>query len=150
MYLEADHAWLPLTQDSTVRQLTAVLTRSGKPLQRIEDYINLLMLRLDWMMQQNDPQTSRTQMQQAVNQGQLYQIDLPPIDAPNMEWAQALTIYNFEFQERLMFLHPEDLIEDQNLLEFPLEPIPTTQKVKKLIRETTLNEWLERMVAVCS
>lgn len=150
MYLEADHAWLPLTQDSTVRQFTAVLTRSENSLQGMENYMNLLMLRLNWMIQQENPQTARTQIQRAVNEAQLYQLDLPLMDASNLEWAQALTIYNFELQERLMFLHPEDLTEEQTLLEFPLEVIPSTPKVKKLIREMTLNEWLERMVAVCS
>jgi len=149
MYLEAEHAWLPLTQDSTIRQLTAVLSRSGKPLQRMDDYMNQLMRRLEWMMQ-DDSQTAQTQMRQAVVQAQLYQIELPPMDAPNLEWAQALTIHNFELQERLVFLHPNDLIEEQNLLEFPLETISATPKIKKLIRETTLDEWLERMVAVCS
>ena len=121
-------------------------------------YLNLLMQRVDWMIQQEASQEAAWElMRNAVRRAQLDAIQLPqtaglePDALPDSTaWAEAMTLHNLEFQEMLQAVKPLDAKD--YLFNFPSPTTSETaavEQVQSVIQTTTLSEWLELMVDLC-
>ncbi len=151
MYLQTNKVWIPATEDSTVHQLTGVLIPPDQEqITTFQSYLELLAMRVSWMIQQEEKREATQMIEQAIVQAWISQIETPATSAPPQEWAESITMYNPTFQEALMFLAPSDLPLGQNLWEFPVEASNLNPEIQERLQETTLEEWLALMVATCT
>jgi len=159
LYLETQTVWQPTTEDSATMQVAAILVPPAQEsIQRWQHYLNLLMQRVDWMIQQEASQEAAWElMRNAVRRAQLDAIQLPQtagLDADELPdstaWAEAMTLHNLEFQELLQAVKPLDATD--YLFNFPSPTTSETaavEQVQSVIQTTTLSEWLELMVDLC-
>lgn len=151
MYLQTNKVWVPATENSTVHQLTAVLLPPDQEqITTFQSYLELLAMRVSWMIQQEEKMKAIKMIEQAIVQAWISQIETPATSASPQEWAESITMSNPTFQEALMFLDPSDRPLDHNLLEFPAEAIDLNPEIQERLQETTLEEWLALMVATCT
>jgi len=156
LYLATQTVWQPATEDSATMQVAAILVPNDlKSIQRWQHYMNLLLLRVDWLILQEESQEAAWDlMRNAVRRAQLDAIQLPqtaglePDELPgSTAWAEAMTLHNLEFQEALQAVKPLDAKD--YLFNFPS---PTTSEleqvaqVQDVIQTTTLSAWLDLMV----
>jgi len=156
LYLATQTVWQPATEDSATMQVAAILVPNDlKSIQRWQHYMNLLLLRVDWLILQEESQEAAWElMRNAVRRAQLDTIQLPqtaglePDELPgSTAWAEAMTLHNLEFQEALQAVKPLDAKD--YLFNFPS---PTTSEleqvaqVQDVIQTTTLSAWLDLMV----
>lgn len=150
--------WTPPTEDSLILQLTAVLVpQKTTEIQSYNQFLELLSDRLDWMIRETLEQENLSEeelYQQILNtlsRGEMYQLVMPEMDESTLAWAEALTTSNTEFQEAMLLLRPSDWTEGVTLFDFPAQPMTGNrlEMVQTLIQETSLEEWLNRMITIC-
>ncbi|MGB8697967.1 MAG: hypothetical protein WCD18_01000, partial [Thermosynechococcaceae cyanobacterium] len=148
-YLGRAYQWTP-QEDSTREDLIAILCPSNQAISRMESYLlsgekqlgylDYLAERVAWMMLQEESlKTAQRIIRHYLDREGWNQIELPsPKTATALEWGQAVTVYNFEFQEWLKGQYTHNQAD----LGFPMEPEPVTEEVKELIETLTLEEWM--------
>jgi hypothetical protein len=147
-YLERPYQWTP-HEDSTSGYLTTILCPSNELIPRMGSfvdsrdlktgYLDYLAQRVAWMMLQEESfQTAQSIITHYLSREGWYQIELPSKNATALEWGEAVTVYNFEFQEWLMGRETHN----QSDLSFPMEPAPVTPEVREIIENLTLEEWM--------
>lgn len=156
--LSTSKFWTPPTEDLLILQLTAVLVpQKMTEIQTFNQYLELLSDRLDWLMRETLEQENLSQEElyqqilNMLNQGEMYQLVMPEMDESTLAWAEALTTNSTELQEAMLFLRPSDWREGVTLFDFPAQPMTGNrlEAVQTLIQETSLEEWLNRMITVC-
>lgn len=156
LYLETQTVWQTATEDSATMQVAAILVPNElKSIDRWEQYLELLVERVDWLIRQEESQEAAWNlMRDAVRRAQLDGIQLPqtaelePDELPgSIAWAWAMTRFNFKFQEMLGLTKPLDA--KGYLFEFPQPTTSTPEQVaavEDVIQTTTLSDWLEVMI----
>ena len=91
------------------------------------------------MLQEESFQTAQDIITHYLNREGWYQIELPTKrNATALEWGEAVTVYNFEFQDWLKGRETHN----QEDLSFPMEPVSATAEVREIIETLTLEEWM--------
>lgn len=160
-YPERTKAW---ASEGWTRQLTAVLMLdSQQPIKTMRDYLNLLELRVAWMIDERIKEVEAERAQTEEDEMEMTPVEqvrqeiwaiakypeVPNLGSLNlnsdsMGWAFVMIQSHPDFLEAL-----ESLGTRENLFPFPLIPLePEESKwVQELIQETTLEEWLTLMRA---
>jgi hypothetical protein len=131
---------MPSTTESTTQVLTAVLVpQTLTEISNFSQYLDLLAMRIEWTIQQEiDRATALNAIENYIQSGGMSYPVLAQLqqDSPQ-QWAIALTHGNPHFQEQLIYC-----LETT----FPVQ-ITADPTALEIVKRTSLEEWLQLMVA---
>lgn len=139
-----------------MQQLTVVRGADNQhQIHEVVEYLTLLADRVGWMMREwVKGEEGRTEQDafhliaKTLRQGKMLDLWLPSLRDNIEVWATNITLYNAYLHEALLMLcvqNPTTTV----LFDFPLQLTQEREDLLKVIQETDLEVWLERLVHVC-